>query len=199
MAGGSIFLGGFLPTGKVSIVGEKLCIVRCGNAKPGKGATLSLGDPTTRSRPSESTKVIAGVSGGIGGESIDLPNMASVSRTMGSLTIGSRDRDFWAVVPFDFARSSSGSRCSAPGALEAALAFSRDTVRRWVLGILAFSSVIGRSVDDRVPSLAGAGFGDGVVRLLIVGDGVVSKGWYVLGCSKGGAGSFSTSCGVLAL
>lgn len=67
------------------------------------------------------------------------------------------------------------------------------------MGILAFSSVIGRSVDDRVPSLAGAGFGDGVVRLLIVGDGVVSKGWYVLGCSKGGAGSFSTSCGVLAL
>jgi hypothetical protein len=43
--------------------------------------------------------------------------------------------------------------------------------------------------------------GDGVllVHLLAVGEGVVSNGWYVLGCINGPVGVVSFSWGVLAL
>lgn len=105
----------------------------------GRGATLSLGAPTIRSLPSASTRVMVGRSGLPGGKSTSRVNMAKVSLTMragafagdrGVFTIGSRDLVFDGTLPLDFARNSSGSRCSAPGALEVAFAFSSETVRR---------------------------------------------------------------------
>jgi hypothetical protein len=162
-----------------------------GNEKEGRGATLNLGAPTIRSLPSASTRVIVGrLGGGLGGKSTARVNIAKVSLTIGfgfsvvgwgAFTMGSRDRVFDSIKPLDFARSSSGSRCSAPGALEVAFAFSSDTVRRWLFGMAATSTAVGSRIEDRLSRCGVVGAGDGVVRLLMVGEGVVSRGWYVLG------------------
>jgi hypothetical protein len=122
----------------------------------------------------------------VGGKSTPRVNMAKVPLTMGfsfsavgwgAFTIGSRDRVFDRTKPLDFARSSSGSRCSAPGALEVAFAFSSDTVRRWLFGMSATSTAVGSRIEERLSPCDIVGAGDGVVRLLIVGEGVVSSGW----------------------
>jgi hypothetical protein len=157
-----------------------------GNEKVGKGATLSRGVPTTLSLPSASTRVIVGrAGGGLGGRSTSRLNMAKVSRTIGTgdvaagcgaFTMGSRERVFTMTLSFDFARSSSGSKCSAPGAPAVALAFSRDTVRKWLFGMSTTSTAVGRRTENFLSSCDGVGPGDGVVSLLTVGDGVVSSG-----------------------
>lgn len=176
-----------MPTGNALIVVcTGLRTGSAGNEKVGKGATLSLGAPTTLSLPSASTRVIVGrAGGGLGGRSTSLPNMARVSRTMGcddvavgwgAFTIGSRDLVLATILPFDFARISSGSKCSAPGAPAVALAFSRDTVRKWLFGMSTTSTAVGRSIENFLCSCSGSGPGDGVVCRLIVGEGVVSSG-----------------------
>lgn len=194
-----------MPTGNALMACTGLRSGSLGNENVGNGATLVLCEPTTRSRPSASTSVIEGISGALV-RSMDLPNMAKVSfllttgsRGSGDLTIGSRDRALGNSLPFDFARSSSGSKCSAPGVLAVAFAFSRDTVRRWVLGIAATPTALGNKIEARVPLGEEVGAGDGVVCLLVVRDGVVSKGWYALGCNRVGVDALSTSSGVLAL
>jgi hypothetical protein len=62
------------------------------------------------------------------------------------------------------------------------------------------STAVGRRIENFLSSCnGGSGPGDGVVCRLIVGDGVVSSGWYVLGCSRSISGGVSISSGVLAL
>jgi hypothetical protein len=118
--------------------------------------------------------------------------MAMVSLVIGPdvFTIGSRDLALGmagmtgvigatgSTVLLDLAICSSGSKCSAPGAPDDAFAFSRDTVRRWVLGIWATSTAVGSRTEKRRSLRKEARLGDGVrlVHLLAVGEGVVSKG-----------------------
>jgi hypothetical protein len=164
------------------MVCEGLSIGSSENANVGEGATLSLGAPTTRSLPSASTSVIDGRPEAFAPipRSIDLPNIAMVSRVIGTggLTIGSRDLALGMAVTFDLARCSSGSKCSAPAAPELAFAFSRDTVRRCVLGIWATSKAVGSKTEMRKSLREEARLGDGsrLVHLLAVGEGVVSNG-----------------------
>jgi hypothetical protein len=113
--------------------------------------------------------------------------------------MGSRDLVLTMILPLDFARSSSGSKCSAPGAPAVALAFSRDTVRKWLFGRSTTSTAVGRRMENLLSSCDGVGPGDGVVCRLTIGDGVVSSGWYVLGCSRSPADDVSISSDVLAL
>jgi hypothetical protein len=179
------------------MVCEGLGIGSAWNENAVERAALSLGAPTTRSLPSASTSVIDGSFGrpgasGPGPRSTDLPNMAMVSRVMGfeGLTIGSRDLVLGmtgmagmtgmtgVIVAFDLAICSSGSKCSAPGAPDDAFAFSRDTVRRWVLGIWATSTAVGSKTEKRRSLRKEARLGEGVllVHLLAIGEGVVSNG-----------------------
>jgi hypothetical protein len=175
------------------MVCEGLGIGSAWNENAVEGAALSLGAPTTtRSLPSVSTSVIDGSfgkPGASGGRSTDRPNMAMVSRVMGfeGLTIGSRDLVLGMTgmtgatgmaVSLDLAICSSGSKCSAPGAPDDAFAFSRDTVRRWVLGIWATSTAVGSETEKRRSLRKEARLGEGVllVHLLAVGEGVVSNG-----------------------
>ena len=176
------------------MVCEGLGIGSAWNENAVEGATLSLGAPTTRSLPSASTSVIDGSFGrpgasGPGPRSTDLPNMAMVSLVMGAdvFTIGSRDLALGmagitgvigSIVLLDLAICSSGSKCSAPGAPDDAFAFSRDTVRRCVLGIWATSTAVGSRMEKRRSFRKEARLGDGVllVHLLAVGEGVVSNG-----------------------
>jgi hypothetical protein len=199
----TIVLGALLPTWNALTVGEGLSIGSTGNENIGEGATLSMGVPTTRSLPPASTSIIDGRPGAFNPKSTDLPNMAMVSRVMGigGVTIGSRDLASGMTVSFHLARCSSGSKCSAPAAPEFALAFSRETVRRCILGIWATSKAVGSRTEMRRSLREEARLGDGdlLVHLLAVGEGVVSNGWYVLGCNKSPAGVVSFSWGVLAL
>jgi hypothetical protein len=164
------------------MVCEGLSIGSSENANVGEGATLSLGAPTTRSLPSASTSVIDVRPGAFAPipRSTDLPNIAIVSRVMGTggLTISSRDLALDMAFPLDLARCSSGSKCSAPTAPEFALAFSRETVRRCVRGIWATSKAVGSKTEMRRSLREEARLGDGsrLVHLLAVGEGVVING-----------------------
>ena len=108
--------------------------------------------------------------------------------------IGSCDRDF----PSDCARSSSGSKCTAPGEWTAALACSSEIVGAFFCGVSCTGGDVGY-----MTGVSGCRTGDGtgerlgVVTLLAVGLGLMISGLYVLGSSCGGVVGRSINCGVL--
>ena len=114
--------------------------------------------------------------------------------SMESTRRGSCDR----ALPMVCARSSSGSKCTAPGACTSAFAFSRETIRRCLFGACGTDGG-GGSNKDGLGWGGGDGDGDGDESRLTLGEGVLIRGLYVRASSAGGACGFSRSLDVLAL